>query len=113
MPSHPLRTFWDDDPGQRRPPAPYRNGQELSSPPALPLGIDPNAALPEETFQLVNGDRLTLLTDGVPEASCRGELFGFERAASLSTSFATAIAEAALRFGQADDITDLTVIVNR
>ena len=92
--------------------APYQNGQELISPPALPLGLDPNAAFPEQTFQLVNGDRLTLLTDGVPEASCRGELFGFERAASLSTLPAAAIAEAALRFGQADDITVLTIVAN-
>jgi serine phosphatase RsbU (regulator of sigma subunit) len=82
------------------------------SPSTLPLGLDPNAAFPEQTFQLANGDHLTLLTDGVPEATCRGELFGFERAAGLSTSPAAAIAEAALRFGQADDITVLTIVAN-
>jgi len=92
--------------------APYCNGQELFSPPALPLGLDPNAVFSEQTFQLLHGDRLTLLTDGVPEATCRHELFGFERTASLSTSPASAIAEAALRFGQADDITVLSIVAN-
>jgi serine phosphatase RsbU (regulator of sigma subunit) len=78
----------------------------------LPLGLDPNAVFSEQTFQLLHGDRLTLLTDGVPEATCRHELFGFERTASLSTSPASAIAEAALRFGQADDITVLSIVAN-
>jgi serine phosphatase RsbU (regulator of sigma subunit) len=53
---------------------------------------------------------LTLLTDGVPEATCGGELFGFERTAALSASPAAAIAEAALRYGQADDITVISVV---
>jgi phosphoserine phosphatase RsbU/P len=90
--------------------APYRNGQELVSPPALPLGLDPTAVFSEQIFQLALGDRLTLLTDGVPEATSHGELFGFERTASLSSSPAAAIAEAALRFGQADDITVISVV---
>jgi sigma-B regulation protein RsbU (phosphoserine phosphatase) len=92
--------------------APYRNGEELSSPPALPLGLDPKAAFSEQSFQLVGGDHLTLLTDGVPEATCRGELFGFERTSSISNSSAAIIAETALRFGQADDITVLTIVAN-
>ena len=66
--------------------APYRNGEELSSPPALPLGLDPKAAFTEQSFQLVRGVHLTLVTDGVPEATNRGELFGFERTSSISTS---------------------------
>jgi serine phosphatase RsbU (regulator of sigma subunit) len=90
--------------------APYLNGQELSSPPALPLGLDPAAAFAEQTFQLVQGDHLTLLTDGIPEATSNHELFGFERTASLSVLSAAAIAEAAMRFGQADDITVLSVV---
>jgi phosphoserine phosphatase RsbU/P len=90
--------------------APYHNGQELTSQPALPLGLIPEAVFPETRTHLVSGDRLTLLTDGVPEATHRGELFGFERTAGLSMSPAAAIAEAALSFGQADDITVISII---
>ena len=90
--------------------APYRNGQELVCPPTLPLGLDPGAVFSEQTFQLAQGDRLTLLTDGVPEATNHRELFGFERTATLSVSPAQTIAEAALRFGQVDDITVISVV---
>jgi hypothetical protein len=37
------------------------------------------------------------------------ELFGFDRTSKISTEPAEAIAQAALRFGQEDDITVLTV----
>ena len=93
--------------------APYRNGQELVSIPALPLGLDPNAAFSEQIFELDRGDRLTLLTDGVPEASNHGQLFGFERTAKASSSPAAIIADAALRFGQADDITVISIVVGK
>jgi phosphoserine phosphatase RsbU/P len=89
---------------------PYRNGQELLSPPALPLGLDPNAVFSEQIFHLERSDRLTLLTDGVPEATNHGQLFGFERTAQLSSSTAAAIADAALHFGQADDITVISIV---
>jgi phosphoserine phosphatase RsbU/P len=90
--------------------APYRNGQEIQTSPALPLGLDPSAVFAEETSRLAHGDRLTLLTDGVPEASSHKELFGFERTASISGSPAGTIAEAALDYGQADDITVLSIV---
>jgi sigma-B regulation protein RsbU (phosphoserine phosphatase) len=90
--------------------APYRNGQELIITPALPLGLDPSGIFSEDTFSLEHGDRITLLTDGVPEATRHRELFGFERTASLSSSAANVIAEAALSFGQSDDITVISVI---
>jgi serine phosphatase RsbU (regulator of sigma subunit) len=90
--------------------APYLNGEELVSPHELPLGLDPDMILSEQQFQLVHGDRLTLLTDGIPEATNHGELFGFERTANLSSFPADTIAEAALRFGQADDITVISVV---
>jgi phosphoserine phosphatase RsbU/P len=89
---------------------PYRNGLELLTPPALPLGFDPDAAFVEQTFQVVPGDRLTLLTDGVPEAACRQELFGFDRTRGISSQSAEEIAAAAKSFGQQDDITVLTLI---
>jgi phosphoserine phosphatase RsbU/P len=92
--------------------APYHNGRELLTSPALPLGLDPSAVFAEETYQLARGDRLTLLTDGVPEATSRKELFGFERTAKISASPAGTIAEAALHFGQADDITVLSIVLD-
>lgn len=89
---------------------PYRQGAELAVNPGLPLGIDPNAAYPESRFELPPGGRLTLLTDGVVEArNPSGELFGFERAAGLSTRTAAEVARAAEAFGQEDDITVLTL----
>jgi phosphoserine phosphatase RsbU/P len=91
--------------------APYCNGHELCSPPALPLGLDHNAEFAEQTVQLVHGDRLTLLTDGIPEATSHRELFGFERTASLSSLPAAEIADAARRFGQEDDITVISIVL--
>jgi sigma-B regulation protein RsbU (phosphoserine phosphatase) len=91
--------------------APYRNGQELSSPPVLPLGLDQNAEFAEQTVQLAPGDRLTLLTDGIPEATSHRELFGFERTARLSSLPAAEIADAARRFGQEDDITVISIVL--
>jgi serine/threonine protein phosphatase PrpC len=49
---------------------------------------------------------LILITDGIVEARNKaGELFGFERAAKLSSERAKQIAETAQSFGQEDDIT--------
>ena len=88
---------------------PYRNGIELSLDHALPLGVAPGAAYSEFTARLMPGDRLTLLTDGVPEAARARELFGFARTQELSTQSARAIADAARSFGQTDDITVLSL----
>jgi serine phosphatase RsbU (regulator of sigma subunit) len=90
--------------------APYWNGQEIPTDAALPLGLDEHAEFFEVHVQLQTGDRLTLLTDGVPEAMCRRELFGFERTALLSTQDAGLIADEAVRFGQQDDITVLSLV---
>ena len=68
-----------------------------------------DAEFPEQTLQLVAGDLLTLVTDGVPEATQHRELFGFERTAALSTQPAHVIANTAIGFGQTDDITVLSV----
>jgi hypothetical protein len=90
--------------------APFRNGSEIDTPGALPLGIAPGFAYEESTLALDPGDRLTLLSDGVVEAqNDTGELFGFERAGQISAHSAQSIAEQARRFGQADDITVLTL----
>jgi GAF domain-containing protein len=89
---------------------PYLSGQELDTPPALPLGL-----IPDQIYELVRGrlapeEHLVLLSDGVPEArSNGGELYGFDRLSSLTLMPAQDIAEAAQTFGQEDDITVLTL----
>ena len=53
---------------------------------------------------------MTFLSDGVVEArNASGELFGFERARTISRQSAKDIAAAAQAFGQDDDITVLTL----
>ena len=89
---------------------PYRNGQELEMPGALPLGMLGGVTYDLVTVQLVPGDRLTFVSDGVVEAQGKsGELLGFDRTQELSTRSAAEIAEIANRFGQVDDITVVTI----
>jgi sigma-B regulation protein RsbU (phosphoserine phosphatase) len=90
---------------------PYVNGEELEVSPGLPLGIGAETAYSETTHDLGPDDRLTFISDGVVEArNGRGELYGFARTKSISGHTAVAIARAAQRFGQEDDITVLTVM---
>jgi serine phosphatase RsbU (regulator of sigma subunit) len=90
--------------------APYLAGQEIAVENGLPLGITAEADYPEVTMQLPPGAQLTLCTDGVVEARARsGELFGFDRTATLSMQPAGVVAQTAQSFGQDDDITVLTV----
>lgn len=90
--------------------APYQDGTELPVENGLPLGLEAGVSYPESDFQFAAGARLTFLTDGVVEArNAQGELFGFERAAHLSTGSAENVAQAAQHFGQQDDITVLTL----
>jgi Stage II sporulation protein E (SpoIIE) len=94
-------------------PAPYLNQRELRLPGALPLGMSANAAYEESTIRFSVGDHCAMYTDGLLEArSNSGELYGFDR---LETLFATRpnamqASEAAVDFGQDDDITVLTLI---
>jgi phosphoserine phosphatase RsbU/P len=89
---------------------PYRNGEEIVLEPALPLGIAAEMTYSESIIQLVAGDTLALLSDGVVEAqSPTGELFGFDRTRSISRQSANEISQAAQAFGQQDDITVLTL----
>ena len=57
------------------------------------------------------GQTLVLMSDGVVEArSVKGELYGFERLAQLTLMVAEGYRRCgAVRFGQEDDITVLTV----
>jgi len=90
--------------------APYQNGVEIELPSGLPLGIDPAPEYRELSLQLRPGDTLTFLSDGVVEArSPSGELFGFERTREISSLPPQEIANAAVAFGQQDDITVLSL----
>jgi serine phosphatase RsbU (regulator of sigma subunit) len=90
---------------------PYLDGAELPIQPGLPLGLMPQSTYSESAFTLPPGERLTVLTDGVLEATnpATKELFGFDRTAAISTQSAKTIAAAAQVFGQEDDITVLTL----
>jgi hypothetical protein len=93
-------------------PAPLLNGRELGLPGALPLGIAAETHYSEIEFALAPGDHLALYTDGLLEArGPSGELYGFERLGTLfaARSGAAEGADAAVKFGQDDDITVLTV----
>ena len=93
-------------------PAPFLNQSELDLPGALPLGIMPDTEYEETAIALRTGDYLMLYTDGLLEARSRdGELYGFERIKTLFASHpdATHAMEAAVDFGQDDDITVLTL----
>jgi Stage II sporulation protein E (SpoIIE) len=90
----------------------YLNGVELPSVGALPLGLADIAEYTQSSLQLREGDRLVLLTDGIPEARDEGgDLFGFPRVEVLVSSGAAtgAIADAAERHGQNDDMTVISI----
>ncbi len=90
--------------------APYLDGLELPLENGLPLGLSADSTYPESTFDLACNAQLTLMTDGVLEAtSPSGELFGFDRTAAISSHTADQIVHAAKQFGQEDDITVLTL----
>lgn len=89
---------------------PYFNGAELTLEGSLPLGFSEEVEYPVRTMKLKPGDRLTFMTDGVPEAkNAANEMFGFERARAVSGEPAAAIAQQAQIFGQEDDITVVSV----
>jgi hypothetical protein len=92
--------------------SPFLNDRELELPAELPLGIVPDLAFEAITVQLAVGDRLTLYTDGLLEArNPSGELYGFDRVCALIATHpdAQTASDAAVAFGQDDDITVLTV----
>ena len=91
--------------------APYLNGKELPLENGLPLGLAADSIYIESTFHLAEVEQLTLMTDGVVEARSKsGELFGFERTRAVATKSAESIAQAALDFGQEDDVTVVTLV---
>ena len=90
--------------------SPYSDGLEIEVPSGLPLGLVAEVEYSEITFELPAGRTLTLLSDGVVEASnTSGQLYGFDRTRAISSQTARSIAAAANAYGQEDDITVLTV----
>ncbi len=90
--------------------APYTSSLELETVPALPLGLVIDQSYDLVKGKLAPGERLVLLSDGVPEARSKsGELLGFERTRALSIQSAAQIAGTAQEFGQEDDITVVTL----
>jgi heme exporter protein D len=90
--------------------APYLNGKELTMTGNLPLGLNPSVTFDQVTIQLKQKDRLLVITDGVIEAkNTKNELFGFNRARSISHLPAAFIVKAAEIFGQEDDITVVSI----
>jgi serine phosphatase RsbU (regulator of sigma subunit) len=90
--------------------SPYSDGLEIEVPSGLPLGLVPEMEYPEVSFDLAPGRTLTLLSDGVVEATDQsGQLYGFDRTRAISSQSAATIAATAKAFGQDDDITVLTI----
>jgi hypothetical protein len=93
-------------------PAPFLNQREIDLPGTLPLGVVATAAYKELVFHLKEGDHFALYTDGLLEArNASGEIFSFERLDALFATRPNAAeaSEAAVKFGQDDDITVLTL----
>jgi hypothetical protein len=91
---------------------PYRNGRAMELEGSLPVGLDPDATYDVEAIPLTPADRLIFLTDGIPEArNSTGALLGFAATENLSSLAAPDIADAAIRHGQDDDITILSIAV--
>jgi serine phosphatase RsbU (regulator of sigma subunit) len=91
---------------------PYLNGQEYPLDASLPLGLIAYSDYTEVKLQLQPGDQLAVYTDGLLEAtSPTGELYGFERMKTLFAKQPSAqeAMQAAIDFGQEDDITVLTI----
>jgi Stage II sporulation protein E (SpoIIE) len=92
--------------------SPFLNQNELNLPGALPLGLDLSAEYEKVYLRLAIGDRLTLYTDGLLEArNATGELFSFERLRALIATQPDAkqATDAAVAFGQDDDVTVITL----
>jgi Stage II sporulation protein E (SpoIIE) len=91
---------------------PYLNGQAVAIGGSIPLGMMAEAECTVLRFQLADGDRLVLLSDGIVEAiDPNGQLFGFDRVNDLLQNrlSAAAVADAAQSFGQEDDISVISV----
>jgi hypothetical protein len=91
---------------------PYVNGDEIPLEGSLPLGLLESASYNQTCLGIRAGDRIVLLTDGIPEArNQQGTLLGFPKVESLLRDGANAqtVAETAQHFGQNDDLTVISI----
>jgi len=91
---------------------PFLNGREYQLEASLPLGLIHYTHYTQVAMKLKPGDQLSFYTDGLLEARASdGELYGFERLHTLFAQRPTAqeATQAAIDFGQDDDITVLTL----
>jgi serine phosphatase RsbU (regulator of sigma subunit) len=91
---------------------PYVNGSEIPVAGSLPLGLVESASYGQTCLEMGAGDRVVLLTDGIPEArNEQGMLLGFPKVESLLRGGANArtVAETAQHFGQNDDLTVISI----
>ncbi|MDR3726577.1 MAG: SpoIIE family protein phosphatase [Terracidiphilus sp.] len=91
---------------------PYLNCEPLAMEGALPLGMILSAEFSLMHFQLEEGDKVVLMSDGIAEATdAEGHLFGFEHIHQLLRRGVSAaeVASAAQKFGQEDDISVISV----
>lgn len=89
-------------------PSPFVDDREVQINSGFPLGLFTGVVYEEVEFALLPGETCMLYTDGLTEARNKnGELFGEERLAKLFAAWPTALqaAEAAIQFGQDDDVT--------
>jgi hypothetical protein len=94
-------------------PPPYLNDRDVVVHGSFPLGLFSSVAYEESSLHLQVNDHLALYTDGLLEARSKtGELYGFDRTRELFAALpsATHAAEAAVHFGQDDDITIVTLV---
>ncbi len=92
---------------------PYVNGSEIPLAGTLPLGLIESASYSQTCLEMRAGDRVVLLTDGIPEArNQQGVLLGFPKVESLLRDGASArtVAETAQHFGQNDDLTVISIV---
>ena len=93
-------------------PSPYLNGREIALAGSMPLGLSETEVYSQTSFEVRSGDRVVLLTDGIPEArNEQGAIFGFPRVETLLRDGASArsIADKAQQYGQNDDLTVISV----
>ena len=92
---------------------PWVNGKEVAMPGALPLGMLADQRYESQSFQMNDGEGIMVMSDGVVEARNEkdGQLYGFARLATLLTANPSAqqVAEEAMKFGQEDDISVLSI----
>jgi serine phosphatase RsbU (regulator of sigma subunit) len=91
---------------------PYLNGTEIPLAGSLPLGLVESASYAQTCLEMHTGDRVVLLTDGIPKArNQQGMLLGFPKVESLLRDGANArtVAETAQHFGQDDDLTVISI----